>query len=1117
MSLPVIYARKVLSSVEGRPFSNFVSQLKSKQLLLQVGELSENLPQFSTRLEDRGTFIAYRMLAAGCSLIESQFIDEGYEKLHRAGDLIESIHRESINQSESSAFHCLIGALTFYASGHYSRGFILIRRLEKKIPLAGVLSAFLKKDRPRLLVQLTRVLAVDLPKYNRVSEIEIDALHRLIAQAVANISEHSIVGDAALLDAAEMNIKDALLLSSEGSCPSYWWLSRLLKLLLADYQNGSLWTTLPSYFENEEEPLRRYIQMLACSSPPVTELWESQLTCLDLALDFDNKGGVVNLRTSAGKTRVAELAILKTLERGGSQKVIYLAPFRSLAFELERGFCRTLGALGYSVSHLYGGSRFSGVDRAIVQEADLLIATPEKVKAMLRADPELFGDVKLVVIDEGHLLGGSDRDVRNEIFIEHLRLLCRENAARMLLLSAVLPNASELAHWIGGNDAALARSKWKPSDERFGRLFFYKDSVQLEWKGKSRCFNPNFVEFRRVTDPKTGKTRKFPKNKTEGVAATAVRLSKLGPVLIFAGQARWVPSMAEAVILALGEDTDFIWPDLEWRLFEAVCIEEMGGEAPELRAARVGVICHSNRLPPQVRMALERLMAIKTPRVIIATTTLGQGVNIGVTSVIFSQTLIGKNRWISTRDFWNICGRAGRAFIDGEGKVLFAIDCTAKDLKVRQQKRRATKYLNPDNLNKVESGLLQIVSIVTEIAEEAGVSFEVLLELISSDEVQGLASESTEILEKLDLIDDQLLALHVAYRGTEVDADNVDWVEVAFLESLAAIQEANSDEQGRSNALLPFLRARTLGVLKSTPSSSARRAIVACGLPLSVANRAFLDLDFFRAALDEYIESNEDFDGMLQIIEKLESWIRDNAKSLFDGFSDSGMMDEIRKHWLSGESLILIQERSGVEALAVCTQFYGFQLPWLCHALAQNFDAEAEERYIEIFNLLGLLLEVGVPSESAAKVFLAGVRSRAAATELGAFVTDSSASPKHIRNSLLKKEIVEQLEERVSAETFNWIELFVEDETEVFNEFPHVDNFKVSKAPEEVLTLYSRSAPDGGGTLLCSLDGRYFVKVKSTESLPFDQVADDHRISFVREDDYWTMSIRDPRLKAEPK
>ena len=69
---------------------------------------------------------------------------------------------------------------------------------------------------------------------------------------------------------------------------------------------------------------------------------------------------------------------------------------------------------------------------------------------MLRAAPELLEAVKLIVIDEGHLLGGNARNVRNEMFLEHLRLLARQRGARMLLLSAVLPNADELALWVGG-------------------------------------------------------------------------------------------------------------------------------------------------------------------------------------------------------------------------------------------------------------------------------------------------------------------------------------------------------------------------------------------------------------------------------------------------------------------------------------------------------------------------------------------------------------------------------------------------------------------------------------------------------------------------------------------
>ena len=175
----------------------------------------------------------------------------------------------------------------------------------------------------------------------------------------------------------------------------------------------------------------------------------------------------------------------------------------------------------------------------------------------------------------------------------------------------------------------------------------------------------------------TGRRKLFPNDKNEAIAATAVRLSAIGPVMIFTAKAVSVPTLARAVLLALGETpADHPWPEHEWRVFEAVCREELDPDALELRAAQAGVVCHSNRLTPQVRLALEHLMRSKPPKIIIATTTLAQGVNVGISSVIVSTPYIGENTTIDKRDFWNICGRSGRAFVDGEGKILYAIDDT---------------------------------------------------------------------------------------------------------------------------------------------------------------------------------------------------------------------------------------------------------------------------------------------------------------------------------------------------------------------------------------------------------------------------------------------------------
>lgn len=1116
MTLAIEHARSIAAALEVEPIPNFISQAKAKQLLLEVHELPENFPGFTEGLDNRVTFVAYRMLSAGCSLVEQDLPGEGHSQLHSAGDLLESTYRMSAQTDSVSGFHCLIGAMAFYACGHYSRAYVLIKATETITPVAGIIASFLRKDFAELIQRLNNVLLRE-QIFDGEDSIEADkkALDLLIARALASVLEHSISGEAELLPSADAILDDAMIISEAGANPSYWWIARVLRLMFDDYGRGSLWACLPPFFGPDgKTAVGNYASLLALSKPPVTELWRSQLASLELALDGGNVGGVVNLRTSAGKTRVAELAILKELRDNPTAKVLYLAPFRSLAFELERTFGKYLGALGYSISHLYGGSRFSGVDREMVLEANLLIATPEKTKAMLRAAPELFDSVKLIVVDEGHLLGGSERNVKNELFLEHLRLLSRNRNARILLLSAVLPNAAELATWIGGDETALAQSDWKPSDERFGVLRWTKKGVQIEWRGESRCFNPDFVDFRRVLEPGKKNARKFPKSKTEAVAATAVRLAEIGPVLIFAAQAQWVPSMARAVMLALqGGKMEHVWPDTEWRLFEAVCGEELGPDCIELEAARLGIICHCNRLPPQVRIAIESLMAAGTARVIVATSTLGQGVNIGVSSVIVSQTLIGQNRRITKRDFWNICGRAGRAYVDGEGKILFAIDGTKAGWQIQREVNLANQYLDIHKIDKVESGLLQVIRILKRIAEESGVSFEIFLELVANGDYEALNQNSDGVQALMGLMDDQLLALHVAYKGLEPSGDQIDWIESAFQGSLAVIQ-AEAIESEDSESVLSLLKARTTAILREVPDAPARQAIISSGLPLSVGKLAYRDLEFFRQCADAYLANGQSDASIAILVSEFENWAKDHAKSICSSIASKEILDLVRPQWLGGISLLEIRQSIEEDPLKICTDFYGYELSWLFHAVAQKLNPETEEQRREALALVSLLLELGLPNQASAKVFLAGIRSRAAAVELGAFVGDPTASPKRIRNALLNQETVEKLRPSITAATANWLDLLAEEQTTQAEQLPTFPNFNL-EVPLEFPILHSRKLGDQETAFLCSTDGRFVFRAKSTDELPFHNVANDPRFCFIRTESTWQLHCRDPRLQAQ--
>jgi len=1116
MSVSIEHARRIVSSLQEAPIPNFIAQAKAKQLLKEVRESPVHFPDFTAGLDERVTFVAYRMLGAGCSLVEQNLKAEGDPQLHSAGDLLESVHRAAPEDERASRFHRLIGAMAFYACGHYSRAYVLIKDVETVTPIAGVIASFLRKDSETLINRLNHLLLVsENQEPQDAPQIDESALNIIIGRAVALVFEHTISGQSECLEAAEQALNDAMQISEAGSHPSFWWIARLLRLMFGDYRQGSLWSVLPPSFEPDgTATISDYASLLALSKPPVTELWRSQLASLGLALDSDNLGGVVNLRTSAGKTRVAELAILKTLKADPTAKVLYLAPFRSLAFELERTFVKSLGALGFSISHLYGGSRFSGIDREMVTESNLLIATPEKTKAMLRAAPELFENVKLIVVDEGHLLGESPRNIRNEIFLEHLRVLSRNNGSRILLLSAVLPNASQLAKWVGGSEDALAKSNWKPSDERFGVLRWLKKGVQIEWRGDSRCFNPNFVEFRTVVEPGKKRGRKFPKNKTEAVAATAARLAELGPVLIFAAQAQWVPSMARAVLLALqgGDTRPHEWPETEWKLFEAVCREELGGDCLELETAKWGVVCHSNRLPPQVRMALERLMALGQPRIIVATTTLGQGVNIGVSSVIVSQTLIGQNRRISRRDFWNICGRAGRAFVDGEGKVLFAIDATKQAWQIRNEITLAKHYLDIRAVDEVESGLLQVIRLMINIGKQAGIAFEILLEVVANADFSLLGDEAANVRALTDLIDDQLLALHAEHRGHDPSGDQVDWIESVFRGSLAAIQaeSANGDEVEHVIALL---KSRTTGILREVPDGPARKAIISSGLPFSVGKIAYRDLGQFRCYVDLFLASEQDDAAISALTSEFEDWAMNNAEIICPSIASKEVLNLVRDQWLGGTSLLRIRKSCGDESLKICTDFYGYELSWLFHAVAQKLDPEVEEERRDALELVSLLLELGLPNEASSKVFLAGIRSRAAAIELGTFVVNPAVSPRRIRVALLDQETFEKLKSSISQETANWLDLLAREQTSGSEVIPPFPVFSL-ETPPEISVLHSRKLPDIETAFLCSTDGRFIFRAKSTEDLPFHNFANDSRYIFVKEDNGWNLHCRDPRLRS---
>lgn len=1110
MTIPIEHARSLIANLQVPPFATLFAQAHAKHVLHEVREATENFPAFDPALEEKVTFSVYGLLAAGCSLVEQGQLPEGAAALERAASLLHYAHGPTAKDSRESAFHVLVAAMAFYAAGHYSRAFVTIRAVEEQTPAARVIAAMLRKDVPSLIGRLNEVMLVDTPEFEDQTDLDEGAITIAIARAAAVALEFIFTGDVEALQYAYAQLREAEVVAASGSHPSWWWVVRLFQLMFKDLGDASPWRVLPQYYGSDSAgPLGRFIRLHAFAKRAVFEIWSSQRAALPLALDPANRGAVVNLRTSAGKTRVAELAILQTLLADPTARVFYLAPFRSLALEVEHTLAGTFGWLGHGVSHLYGGSRVSSVDTELAAESSITIATPEKARALFRAAPELFKNVKLVIVDEGHLIGASERYVRNEVFVDHLRCLARATGARVLLLSAVLPNAQELAEWVTGDPAAVATSPWKPSAERFGLLRWKGSRVRVDWQCEVASFNPSFVEakplgFGRRRNP-------FPNDKNEAVAATAVRLCAIGPVMIFTGRAVSVPTLAEAVLLALGENPeDHSWPDHEWRVFEAVCKEELDPSAIELRAARAGVVCHSNRLTSQVRLAVEHLMRSKPPKVIIATTTLAQGVNVGVSSVIVATPYISKET-IDKRDFWNICGRAGRAFVDGEGKILYAIDDTRERWQIEKDERLARYYFDAKTSDRVESGLLFVVQILRQVAGAAGVAFDLLLELAANNDFARLGENAGACEEICDLLDDELLALHTDPMANPESGEPSEWVEKVFRGSLAVLQTRAAGSATTADDVLAFLRARADSAVRRV-SQSSRTAVVSSGLPLSVALRAHENLAMFSGVAEGVDAEDAPATAVASGVQAIEEWARAHAAPVTGDMPEPGKLDAIREGWLSGVGLNALSALEP-DASSISRELYGYQLPWIIHAAAQQLRAAEEPEKADVLAKLALLVEIGVPTDLAARIFLAGVRSRAAATELSTLEVGFGASISQIGRNLRDPDFTNPLRPLVSAATADWLDLMVEDAAGLRRQaVPDFSAFRL-KGADDVDELHARRL--GDQVFLASVDGGRRIAIRSTDGLPFDKVANDPRVAFLREDGVWRMVARDPRLEGE--
>ncbi len=192
----------------------------------------------------------------------------------------------------------------------------------------------------------------------------------------------------------------------------------------------------------------------------INELRPSQHKAINAGL-FDYQNLLVCTPTASGKTLVAEMAFLNSI-LSHTGKAIYIVPLKALASEKHNEFKRKYG-------HLFRIAKSVGdTDSAeeYLSNYDLIITTSEKLDSLIRHHAPWLKEVKVVIIDEIHLLNDIGRGPTLEVVITILKSLLKD--VQVIGLSATIGNAQELADWL---NAKLVADDWRPTKLHKGVLF----------------------------------------------------------------------------------------------------------------------------------------------------------------------------------------------------------------------------------------------------------------------------------------------------------------------------------------------------------------------------------------------------------------------------------------------------------------------------------------------------------------------------------------------------------------------------------------------------------------------------------------------------------------------
>lgn len=376
-----------------------------------------------------------------------------------------------------------------------------------------------------------------------------------------------------------------------------------------------------------------------------------------------NHSVVVSAATGTGKTLVADYVITKYLPQ--DKKIIYTAPIKALSNQKYKDFKAAFGA--EMVGMLTG-------DVVINDRAPLLIMTTEIFRNMLVAKDPQIDEVKYVVFDEIHFMSDIERGTvweESVIFApEHMRFIC---------LSATIPNAEEFAEWISSIkkhpvDVVKYEKRAVPL-EHFVYDKMLGIATMAELKENMKIPEESIFRVRRGKGRHERAQGLDPKIHLDLIRDIKDKL----PAIFF----YFSRKDCEFHARELSQRFDFTTPEQKSEIINFVrgrVPEELRNLDSVRRIREVlprGIAYHHAGLLPILKDIVEDLFSKGLIKVLYATETFAVGINMPAKSVCFGglEKFDGFSfRYLNSKEYFQLAGRAGRRGIDTIGNVFAIVD-----------------------------------------------------------------------------------------------------------------------------------------------------------------------------------------------------------------------------------------------------------------------------------------------------------------------------------------------------------------------------------------------------------------------------------------------------------